>query len=102
MILSRIFHFIPFLIVFALALIWYILYKIFKREELIQTAIGFDQTGNAMFGGNPDHTVSGRLGRKIREQNCKSCEIFCKILSWFFNEDYHCINSIEADELEGD
>jgi len=98
--LSRLFHLIPFIVSFALALIWYLLYKIFKREGFKNTAIGFDQTGNAMFGGNPDYTVSGRLGRKVQKGECKACIIFCKVLSWFFNEDYHCINSIEKDERD--
>lgn len=95
MFLSRLFHLIPFIVVFVLALFWYILYKVFNREEFLNTAIGFDQTGNAMFSGNPDETVSSRMGRKIRDKKCKMCKVFCRFLSWFFNEDYHCIKNIE-------
>lgn len=98
MIISRFFHILPFIFVFVLALLWYLFYKATQRKEFLNTAIGFDQTGNAMFGGNPDHTVSGRLGKKIRDKDCKWCKIVCGWLSWFFNEDYHCIKSIEDDE----
>lgn len=94
MIVSRLFHILPFIIFIGLALFWYILYKVFGSKVLLDVAIALDQTANACFGGSPYETISSRLGRKIKDRQCKPCKILCKVLSWFFNEDYHCISSI--------
>ena len=92
--LNRAFHLFPFMMVFMFALVWYILHKLTASETCLRVAIGFDQVGNAMMGGCEDETVSSRLGRKIEDNNCKPCKILCKILSFFFREKFHCINSI--------
>ena len=92
--LSRAFHLVPFVIAFAAALVWYILYKATKSETMLRVAIAFDQVGNAMMGGSEDETVSSRLGRKIEDENCVVCRGFCKVLSFVFREKFHCKNSI--------
>ena len=92
--LSRLFHLVPFVIVFAMALVWYILYKVTRSETMMRVAIAFDQVGNAMMGGSEDETVSSRLGRKIEDEDCRACRWFCKVLSFVFREKFHCKNSI--------
>lgn len=96
----RIINFPMFIISILVALIFYILYKIFGAYEYFNSAIGFDQAGNALLGGNPDQTISGRLGKRIlnKNDNCIWCIKLCKVLSWFFNEDYHCLSSIDENE----
>lgn len=56
--------------------------------------IGIDQLGNAIIGGDPDHTISGRLGKA--EGRCKICRGICKVLGWI--DKGHCEKSIEWDE----
>ncbi len=92
--LNRAFHLFPFMMVFMFALVWYILHKLTASETCLRVAIAFDQVGNAMMGGCEDETVSSRLGRKVAKGECKACKLFCRLLSWFFNEDYHCVKSI--------
>ena len=92
--LNRVFHLIPFIVVFMFSLVWYLLYKATHSQTCLRVAIGFDQVGNAMMGGSEDETVSSRLGRKVSNGECKTCKLFCKLLSLLFNDDYHCVKSI--------
>jgi hypothetical protein len=57
-----------------------------------------DQLGNAILGGNPDQTISGRLGI-MKLNNSKFACYFCKVLDFIFREPNHCENSIERDRL---
>jgi hypothetical protein len=41
--------------------------KLVKYPYLIGILIGVDQLFNALFAGNPDETISSRLGRKKRK-----------------------------------
>lgn len=56
--------------------------------------ISIDQLVNTIFGGDPDETISSRLG-KDRKKNCVT-----KFLSWFLDrfEGSHVEKSIEDDE----
>lgn len=94
LLLNRVFHLIPFIIVLMLAGIWYLLHKATSSNTCLRVAIGFDQVGNAMVGGSEDETVSSRLGRKIEQDDCKPCRVLCKILSFVFRDKFHCTNSI--------
>ena len=64
-------------------------------------SIGLDQLGNASIGGNPDVTVSGRLGYIIyyKKQPKAIYVIICKILSLFFRQSRHCLEAVELDEV---
>ncbi len=56
--------------------------------------IAIDQFLNALLFGDPDETLSSRLGKY--QHRCKICKIICKFLSKI---DYkHCQKSIEEDE----
>lgn len=55
--------------------------------------ISVDQLLNAVFAGNPDETISSRLGKRV--STCRFCNWFCKMLD---KVDYrHCQESIEYD-----
>lgn len=68
-------------------------------------ALSLDQLGNAVFNGNPDQTISGRLGIDLINNRFGCCEWklkFCKVLDWAFSEKNHCVNSIDYDEIKKD
>lgn len=58
--------------------------------------IAIDQLINTILGGDPDETVSSRMGKRVIKKNCKVCKAICRILN-FFEKD-HCYKSIEKDE----
>ena len=63
--------------------------------------ISIDQLVNTIFWGDPDETISSRLGRKLmqkREGCCKWRKRLCKILSFLDPADgNHCVESIEEE-----
>lgn len=61
------------------------------KRYLFNLLIAIDQIFNAILGGDPDHTISGRLGKCEK----KWCRFICKILDIF--DKNHCKNSIEWD-----
>lgn len=62
--------------------IWYI------RNILV----GLDQFVNTIFGGDPDETLSSRMGKS----KCRVCRLICRLLHLL--EPKHCEKSIEEDE----
>jgi hypothetical protein len=58
--------------------------------------ISIDQFFNAVLFGNPDETLSSRMGKNVREGKCKGCYFICRILHRLDPE--HCKKSIEEDE----
>jgi hypothetical protein len=63
-------------------IVWYI------RNMLV----GIDQLVNTLFGGDPDETLSSRMGKS----QCRVCRLICRLLH--FLEPKHCEKSIELDE----
>ena len=65
-------------------------------------SIAHDQLGNASIFGNPDQTVSGRVGYKLYYLNDDNFlyVIMCKFLSKFFSQKHHCKEAIEFDRLD--
>jgi hypothetical protein len=57
--------------------------------------VAIDQLVNTILLGDPDETVSSRMGKAKRNGN-KFAIMVCKFLSKFDNK--HCIKSIEEDE----
>ena len=56
--------------------------------------VGLDQLANAVFGGDPDETISSRCGK--REHSSWICRRLC---AWLNKIDpRHCTESIESDE----
>jgi len=57
--------------------------------------IALDQLGNALTGGDPDETISSRMGKHLAKHDCPFCNLMCKFLNLFQKD--HCIKSIERD-----
>ena len=58
--------------------------------------IALDQLANIALAGDPDETLSSRMGKyAVRGRGWIPCQL-CKLLS-FFDQD-HCIKNIETDE----
>ncbi|MBP0725523.1 hypothetical protein J5Y03_10020 [Bacillus sp. RG28] len=57
--------------------------------------ISIDQFFNTVLGGNPDETMSSRMGKHLAKHDCPFCNIICKFLNLF--EKDHCVKSIEKD-----
>jgi len=55
--------------------------------------IAVDQAINAVLGGDPDETLSSRMGKQV--ERCKLCRWVCRLLGKVDRD--HCIKSIEAD-----
>lgn len=60
--------------------------------------IGVDQLVNAILGGDPDETLSSRMGKNIARGECKLCKIICYFLNKIDSD--HCHKAIETDEGE--
>ena len=43
--------------------------------------VGIDRLGNTLLGGDPKMTLSGRMGRDIREGLCWICKPICWVLN---------------------
>lgn len=69
------------------------------RQYIWNILISIDQFFNTVFGGDPDETISSRVGKRA-EKGCKACILLCKLLG-FFEKD-HCYKSIEPDEGQRD
>ena len=70
------------------------------KQYLWGVAVSFDQTANALVGGLPDMTLSGRMGKAIMEGRCKLCIPICWLLSKFDKE--HCKKQAVAEQEEWD
>lgn len=58
--------------------------------------LGIDQLANAIIGGDPDETLSSRMGKNIRDGKCRLCKIVCYFLNKI--DPNHCRDAIESDE----
>ena len=56
--------------------------------------VGLDQFANAIIGGDPDETISSRIGK--RRHRCHLCAALCWLLDKLGRR--HCAKSIEVDE----
>ena len=63
------------------------------KKYIINLLISIDQLFNTILGGNPDETISSRMGRHLLKKNCKLCKIICKLLNLI--DKNHCIDAIE-------
>jgi len=61
--------------------------------------ISVDQLVNTIFGGDPDETMSSRLGKRVYwHGNTGISYYLCRCLHWFDKD--HCLKNIEEDEGE--
>ena len=56
--------------------------------------IALDQLANALLGGDPDETLSSRMGKRIN--TCVFCRFFCWVADKI--DPNHCVKSLEYDE----
>jgi len=64
------------------------------KKYIFNLFISVDQFVNTVIGGDPDETISSRMGK--RTDTCKLCKFICSFLSRI---DYrHCKEAIEQDE----
>lgn len=73
--------------------------KSFKErvaEYFWNLLIALDQLANTILGGDPDETMSSRMGKNIKEGRCKLCKVICFFLNKI--DKNHCEKSIEPDE----
>lgn len=62
--------------------------------------IGLDQWVNTWFKGDPDETISSRMGKSlVKRDGCILCHTLCRWLDYLDRN--HCIDAIEWDEGEG-
>lgn len=66
------------------------------RRYLWNILISLDQLANTILGGDPDETISSRMGKNVAKRNCPFCNFMCKMLN-IIDKD-HCQKSIEPDE----
>lgn len=63
--------------------------------------IGLDQFGNTLFGGNPDETISSRVGRAaLRGSRLGRIleHLIDNLFEWLGEPPQHCLRNIEWDE----
>jgi hypothetical protein len=70
------------------------------KQYILNILIGLDQFVNAILGGLPDHTISGRVGYAAMRGNKIAIllEKLINLLFWFDKD--HCRRSIEWDEVK--
>lgn len=67
------------------------------KKYLYNILIGIDQLVNAILGGDPDETISSRIGKHlIKHPDCPICNYLCKLLNLI--DPNHCQDAIEHDE----
>ena len=61
--------------------------------------ISIDQLANTVLGGDPDMTLSGRMGRDIKNKRCRLCLAVC----WLLNkiDPNHCQKQEVTESDEG-
>lgn len=66
------------------------------KKYLYNILIGIDQLANAILGGDPDETISSRMGKHLARKDCPICNLLCSLLNKIQPD--HCIKAIEPDE----
>lgn len=61
--------------------------------------VALDQLLNALLGGDPDMTISGRAGRAIEEGRCALCRALCWLLDYV--DANHCARAAAKERDEG-
>lgn len=66
------------------------------KKYLYNILIGIDQLSNAILGGDPDETMSSRMGKHVARHDSWFCNLVCALLNKI--QPGHCIKAIEKDE----
>lgn len=67
------------------------------KQYFWNVLIAFDQLINALLGGDPDETISSRMGKLIEQDKCPFCYWICTHFLHKLDPN-HCQKSIERDE----
>lgn len=61
--------------------------------------IALDDLCNAILGGDPQETMSSRMGKHLaKHEKCPVCNFLCKLLNYIQKD--HCVKAIEPDRGE--
>lgn len=72
----------------------------YLKVYLLNLIYVFDLVVNTIFLGDPDETISSRIGKKTaRGKKCKICNWICKFLDMI--DDRHCGDAIKLHEGRG-
>lgn len=66
------------------------------KKYIWNILISLDQFLNTLAFGDPDETISSRMGKHLAKHDCPFCNFMCKMLNLF--QKNHCVKSIEPDE----
>jgi hypothetical protein len=66
------------------------------KKYIWNILISLDQFCNTLLGGDPDETMSSRMGKHLAKHDCPFCNFICKLLNLIQKD--HCVKSIEKDE----
>lgn len=69
------------------------------RRYVLNAAVAFDRLLNALLGGDPEMTVSGRMGRAIANGHCRLCRPVCWVLGKLDRD--HCAKQAAREWREG-
>jgi hypothetical protein len=61
------------------------------KQYAYNVGIAGDRLANALIGGDPEWTISARMGKAVRNGDCRLCYGICKVLAWFDHR--HCYKS---------
>ena len=64
------------------------------KQYIWNLLLSLDQLANTLIGGDPDETISSRLGKRV--DTCAACRFICSLLDRV--DTRHCHKSIEEDE----
>ena len=68
------------------------------KEYLFNVALALDRFIMTLFGGHHLDTISGQLGKR-EVDGCKCSCLLCKILSFVFRDENHCVKAYRAERL---
>lgn len=68
--------------------VWY-----YPMWYVVNVLLSLDQTLNSLLLGDPDDSISGRLGRLERDGDKIAC-VLCRWMSRLYKEPAHCLNAI--------
>jgi len=66
------------------------------KKYIWNLLIAIDQLVNTILGGDPDETMSSRMGKHLVKKDSFLCKIICKLLNLI--DKNHCVDAIEKDE----
>lgn len=69
------------------------------KRYIFNVLVAWDRWWNAVLAGDPDMTISGRMGRAIANGHCRLCGPVCRLLDLFDKD--HCAKQAAKEWREG-